>query len=356
MRSPERPGRLAGETLSVGFVVLAVLAVLALVPLPYVVMRPGPATDTLGEVKGRPIITIEGTRTYPATEESGELLFTTVRVVGGPGVRVNAFDVVSGWASRQDSVVPEEQVFPPDVTEQEVQQENTAEMADSQEVAAALALRAAGRRVPERVVVASVPDAAPAAGALREGDVLLSIDGRPASGTDAVRSAVRATPAGEEVTVVVERDGRRQSVQAGTGSVGGRTVLGVTLRMSYDLPAEVRIEAGAVGGPSAGMMFTLGIYDLLTPGPLTGGNEVAGTGTVDDAGAVGPIGGIRQKLFGARDAGAGYFLAPAANCGEVVGHVPSGLRVVRVADVDGAIDAVERVAAGDVTALPRCTG
>jgi PDZ domain-containing protein len=356
VRSRERPGRLAGGALTLAFAILTVAALLSLVPLPYVVMRPGPATNTLGKLDGRPILTVDGTRTYPPTADSGEILFTTVRVVGGPGTRVNVYDVVGAWLSRQDAVLPEEQVFPPDVTEKQVQQENTAEMADSQEVAAALALRAAGRTVPERVVIASVPDRAPAAGVLEAGDVLVSVAGRPAEGTEAVRSAVRATPAGQTVPVVVERDGRRRALDVPTGSVDGRTVLGVTLRMSYDLPAEVTVDAGAVGGPSAGMMFTLGIYDLLTPGALTGGQDVAGTGTVDDSGSVGPIGGIRQKLFGARDAGARWFLAPAANCREVAGHEPVGLRVVRVANVDEAIAAVRRIAAGDAADLPRCTG
>jgi PDZ domain-containing protein len=110
-----------------------------------------------------------------------------------------------------------------------------------------------------------------------------------------------------------------------------------------------------VGGPSAGMMFALGIYDLLTPGPLTGGMKVAGTGTIDSRGEVGPIGGIQQKLVGARRAGARWFLAPASNCNEVVGHVPDGLRVVRTSTLHESRLAVEAIAAGRGQSLPSCT-
>jgi Lon-like protease len=103
------------------------------------------------------------------------------------------------------------------------------------------------------------------------------------------------------------------------------------------------------------MMFALGIYDLLTPGELTGGTKIAGTGTIDGSGAVGPIGGIAQKLVGARDAGARWFLAPAANCDEVVGNVPDGLRVVRTASLHESRLDVEKIAAGQGASLPTCT-
>jgi PDZ domain-containing protein len=103
-------------------------------------------------------------------------------------------------------------------------------------------------------------------------------------------------------------------------------------------------------------MFALGIIDTLTEGELNGGENVAGTGTIEADGTVGPIGGIRQKLYGARDAGAQYFLAPASNCDEVVGHVPDGLQVIRTSTLEESLDALEVIADdGDVDALPTCT-
>jgi PDZ domain-containing protein len=135
---------------------------------------------------------------------------------------------------------------------------------------------------------------------------------------------------------------------------GGRTAIGVLLGVEHDFPVKVTINAGDVGGPSAGLMFALAIYDKLTPGSLTGDHAIAGTGTIDEQEQVGPIGGIRQKLEGARGAGSDYFLAPAANCPEVVGHVPDGLQVVKVATFDEAVSAVEAIARGQASGLPHC--
>ena len=119
---------------------------------------------------------------------------------------------------------------------------------------------------------------------------------------------------------------------------------------------RVKFDVADVGGPSGGMMFALGIYDKLTPGQLTGGHDIAGTGTIDGAGVVGPIGGIQQKMFGAKNAGAKFFLAPAENCSEVVGHIPAGLRVFKVTNFKDALTAVEEIGAGDdLSALPTCT-
>jgi hypothetical protein len=134
----------------------------------------------------------------------------------------------------------------------------------------------------------------------------------------------------------------------------GHAAAGVFLGTSFDFPTKVSINAGDVGGPSAGMMFSLAIYDKLTPGALTGGAKIAGTGTINSAGEVGAIGGIQQKLVGAKRGGAEWFLAPAANCDEVVGHVPDGLQVVKVATFAQARDAVEAIGTKRPASLPRC--
>ena len=155
--------------------------------------------------------------------------------------------------------------------------------------------------------------------------------------------------------MTVTRKGKEQTLEVPTvAGQGGRTALGVLLGLDHDFPAKVTIDAGAIGGPSAGLMFSLGIYDKLTPGPLAGGRQIAGTGTIDDEGVVGPIGGIRQKLAGARSDGAEYFLAPADNCDEVVGHVPDGLDVFKVGTFDEGRTAVEAIAQGQTGSLPRC--
>lgn len=350
-RRATRPGLVPGVLLTATFVAIAVAAALTFVGLPYVVMSPGPATNILGKVDGKPLLSIEGATTYPT---SGSLDFTTVSVDGGPGVRVTVYDLAQALLSGSQEVLPEDQIFPPQQTEKDAKEEGAAEMAGSQSVATATALRALGRTVPETVVIADVPEGSPSKGVLQTDDVLVSIDGDPVTSSDSVRAAVQRHRPGDTFPVVVRRNGTERTVTARTGEVDGRTVLGVGLRLDYDLPVDVTLRTGNVGGPSAGLMFGLAIYDALTPGELTGGQRIAGTGTLDDAGTVGPIGGIRQKLVGARRAGADFFLAPARNCDEVVGHVPSGLRVVKVGSFDEGVAAVRDIGTGDTASLPTC--
>ncbi|MGL5867240.1 MAG: YlbL family protein [Dermatophilaceae bacterium] len=348
---PTRPGRLAVTLLISSFALIIVAGAVSFVDLPYVVMSPGPATNVLGEVDERPVLSVSGATTYPT---SGALEFTTVRVLGGPGVRTNVYRLAEAWISDAEEILPEEQVYPPDTTEEQVQQEGAAEMAQSQTTAAATALRALGRPVTQTVAVGRIPEGSPSSGVLQVDDVLVSVDGDAATSPDAVRAAVQRGAAGSAVSVVVDRDGSRRELQVPTAESDGRTVLGIELSLDYELPVEVTLNTGEVGGPSAGLMFSLAIYDVLTPGELTGGAEVAGTGTMDDNGTIGPIGGVRQKMVGARDAGATWFLAPAEDCAQVVGNVPDGIRVVRVSTFDDALAAVQAIAGDRADGLPTC--
>lgn len=334
------------------FVAIVIAAGLSFLPLPYVVLQPGPITNTLGTLDGKPIVQVKGATAYPA---KGALDFTTVRVVGGPGVRVNVFDLAVAGIRDDQEIFTREEIYPEATSREEIQQENAAEMVDSQEVAAAIALRESGHTVPERVVVSQVPEGSPAKGVLEAGDEFVSVAGTPTADAGAVQAAVRAQKAGSTVTVVVKRKGAQKSLSVPTRDNAGTTIVGVLLGREYDLPVDVTITAGGVGGPSAGTMFTLAVYDVLTPGDLTAGKKVAGTGTMEPDESVGPIGGIRQKLHGARDGGADYFLAPTDNCNEVVGHVPDGLTVVRIGNFDDALGAVKAIAAGKADTLPTCS-
>jgi PDZ domain-containing protein len=162
---------------------------------------------------------------------------------------------------------------------------------------------------------------------------------------------------GDVVTLTVERDGDPLDLELelGENPDDGATVIGVLLQPDYDLPFEVRYDVSGIGGPSAGLMFALGIYDKITEGELTGGERIAGTGTITEDGIVGPIDGIQQKMVGARGTGADWFLAPAANCVDVVGAVPDGLTVVRVAEFEDAVDAVTAIGEGRAEGLPSCS-
>ncbi|MDN5789547.1 MAG: PDZ domain-containing protein [Micrococcales bacterium] len=353
----DAPGRLSRANIAalVAFFLALVLVVLgSVVPLPYAVLSPGPTMNVLGDApnSSTPLIDIDGARTYPT---DGALRFTTVVISGGPGHRVHLWAVLDGWLDPTKEVVPVGAVFPPDASSKQVEQVNALEMKGSQQEATAVALRAVGKQVPTHIVVAKVLDSSKATGLLRAGDRIDSVGGTRVDSLDAVRTALQQVDPGKPIEVKVTRADKPVTMQVPTiEGPQGRTALGILLGIDHDFPIDVTIRAGDVGGPSAGLMFSLGIYDKLTPGALTGNHSIAGTGTIDDDGKVGPIGGIRQKLDGAKDDGADYFLAPDRDCDEAVGAIPDGLRVVRVSTFTEAVTAVEAIAKADVASLPHC--
>jgi Lon-like protease len=353
---PMRVSRRPAAAIVVVFLGILLGVLGSLIQVPYAVMRPGPISNVLGTTThsdgtSADLIVINGHESFPTT---GSLDFTTVRINGGPGYPVNVWSVVGAWIDPRQDVYPVDAIYPPQQTQEQVQQENQAEMVDSQQEATAVALRAADIPVTEKVSIASVSVDAPSGTAFQAGDVLVSIGGTEITSADAARKAIQQATPGSTLDVVVDRGGSKVAIRPKTGASGGRTVIGVVLKIDFQFPFSVSIDAGNVGGPSAGLMFSLGIYDKLTSGSLTGGQNIAGTGTINSAGAVGPIGGIRQKLVGAKEGGATYFLAPADNCGEVHDAVPDGLQAVKVATFDEAEAAVEKIAAGDTKGLPAC--
>ena len=326
-----------------------------LLPAQYVVESPGPTFNTLGSAGGKDIIQINGRQSYPT---DGELDLTTVYVSGGPSTDISIFQAVAGWLDTSDVVYPTEFLYAPGTTGEEVDEENAAAMTSSQEAAVAAALTQLDIGFTQELTVGAVVEGSPAEGILRPGDTVLAVGDTRIDGIETLREAlndVGASPA----RLTVRRDGAEvEETVTPRQSESGAYQLGIELATSFEFPFDVEIGQGMerVGGPSAGMMFALGIIDRLTPGQLTGGKHFAGTGTIDAAGNVGPIGGIRQKLIGASDAGAEFFLAPAGNCAEVAGHVPEGLGVVRVETLEDALKAVEKLAAGtDAADLPQCT-
>lgn len=340
--------------LTVAFLLL--LTLVLVVPVPYAIRAPGPTVDTLGEAEGTPLITVTDAETY---ESEGELRLTTVSVAGGPGFPVGSLQALRAWFDPRQAVVPREAVFPANQTREEADQQSQAQMTSSQENATVAALEALGHEVPTTLTVAgAVPDG-PSVDLLEEGDVLVSIaaDGAttPLTSFAELSGVLGGTPAGSEVVVGVLRDGEEVEVTVTTGDDGsGGSVLGVLVDPEFSAPVHVEIAISNIGGASAGMMFALGIMDTLTPDDVTGGAVIAGTGTIDLAGEVGPIGGIVQKMNGSVRDGATAFLAPVANCGEVVGNVPAGLQVVAVSTLTEAWDAVTAIGLGQGEGLPTC--
>jgi PDZ domain-containing protein len=254
-------------------------------------------------------------------------------------------------------VVPVELLYPKDRTTEEVRSESSAMMEVSQQEAIAAALNHLGYETPRQVYIAEVVADAAASGKLVAADFVTSINDEVITDVEQLKSIVTSWDELEPLEVIVDRNGREVTAQVSPiKDAEGNFRLGILVGYKYDFPVDVKLQLGEVGGPSGGMMFALGIIDRLTPGNLTGGLHVAGTGTIAESGEVGPIGGVVQKLYGAKRAGATVFLAPADNCEEIVGNVPSGLRVVKIEKLQDALDALEKLSADEqVKSLPSCT-
>ncbi|MHA7132372.1 YlbL family protein [Oerskovia turbata] len=349
------PPPVTRRSLTLGISVLAttlLVAGLSVMPAPYAVRSPGPTQDTLGAQNDRDLIQIEGAETYDST---GELLLTTVSVAGGPGYPANLAQVLQGWAATSRSVRPVEETFPRDATKEETEKESQQEMVSSQETATVAALTELGYEVPATLTIQGSVQGSGADGVVEAGDVITAANGTPiVTYQDLIDELAAVTP-GDDVVLTVERGGATTDLTITTQEAQGKAILGVFIDPAFDLPIDVSIQIEDIGGPSAGTMFALGIIDRLTPEDEANGEVIAGTGTMSVEGNVGPIGGIQQKLYGAKDAGAEWFLAPAANCDEVVGNVPEGLRVVKVATLDEARDAMVAIGAGEGESLPTCT-
>lgn len=329
-------------TLSLGTALSAALALGgAVTPVPYVALEPGPTFDTLGAEgteSGQPVIEISGRPTFPTT---GKLDLTTVSV----SQRLTLGAALWGWFDRDKAVLPREIVYPPDKSDEEVEADNEESMQESQDTATAAALRVLKIRS-EVVTVDQVPTG-PSTGKLQPGDVIVEVDGQPVLDGSSLRELIGARQPGETVRIGFRRDsGAAQEVTVTTSAspadpanpdAAPRPVIGVVTRPTPVRDITVDINLKDVGGPSAGLMFALGIVDKLDKVDITGGRHIAGTGEMAADGRVGPIGGISQKLIGARRKGATVFLVPADNCAEAKGSIPDGLTLIKAATLRDAL-------------------
>jgi PDZ domain-containing protein len=312
----------------------------AVVPVPYVAQVPGPTYNTLGSIGTSKIITITG-RT--PNHVDGNLNLTTVGVTRG---RLTLVQTVRGWFAKDVSVVPEDAVYPPNRTQQQTQQENRQEFLTSEQAAEAAALRHLG--YPDKVVVEGTTDGSPAAGRLAEGDAIESVAGKTTPDTATLTTLLRSVPGGTTIPVDYTRLGKPGSTTITTKKATDRagSLLGILVSDAPSAPFDVRIDVADVGGPSAGLMLSLGILDLVGDTDLTGGKVIAGTGTIDEKGTVGPIGGIQLKMVAAKGIGATTFLTPAGNCAEALQAPQKGLILAKVGTLDDALTALADVRAG----------
>jgi Lon-like protease len=275
------------------------------VDLPLFSVGPGPAREVL------PRIDIDGRRTF---ESRGRLVLTTVNLG-----RVNVFGAFEAWADPSVDVVPEREILTPGQTERQHREQSSSEMDESKIAAVVVALRrltAYPREHGDGVLVQDVVDGAPASGRLFPGDIVLAADGEPIDGVDEMRSAIEGAGTRRDLRLTVRSADERRTVSLRPipRPDGGGPIIGVVLVENF--PFEIRIDSGDVGGPSAGLMWALGVVDLLTPGDLTSGRTVAGTGVIDLDGGVHAVGGIEHKILAAERAGADLFLLPQANMTE----------------------------------------
>ena len=332
-----------------GLATVVAIVVAVLLPVPYVILGPGPTLNTLGESSGQPLITISGHPTYTTT---GNLNLVTVSYQGGPGSDMNIFQALRAWLDPSEAVVPETELFPAGQSAQQTQAQDTEQMTSSQQTATAAALTALHIPYQTVVSVVSTVPGYPASTVLKAGDVIEAVDGKPVTDQTSLSSMITAHPTGTVLTLEVLRAGKTLTVPVASKASGGTAVIGVEVQEQYKFPFTVSISVGDIGGPSAGMMFALGIIDKLTPDNLTGGKFIAGTGEITASGQVQPIGGIQQKMVGARSAGATIFLTPAGNCSDTTGAVPAGLRLVKVSTLSQAMSDLEAIKAGKP--VPSC--
>ncbi|GAA1046734.1 PDZ domain-containing protein [Rothia amarae] len=348
-----RTGRPSART-TAGWATGLLLVAGFVVPVDFVTEEPGPTFNTIGDYEGHQLISIDGAKTY---DVSGNLDMTTVSVAGGPNTTLTAVPALASWLSSTGTVLPSDLLYQPTVTSEQVVEQNTADMTNSQEIAQAAALNYLGKPVKEKLKVASLTENSPSQGKIQEDDILLKLGSTTLENYGQIAEILDKNR-DKPLAVTVSRDGKEitETITPQRSDDHGRYLLGLALDRSYEFPFKVKYGLEEVGGPSAGMMFALGIIDELTEGKMTGGVHFAGTGTIESNGDVGPIGGIAQKMVGAKDAGATVFLAPADNCDEVVGHIPEGLSVVKVSNLTEAADAVKKIGAGeDPSTFPTCT-
>lgn len=316
-------------------------------PSPYLLESPGPTFNTTGEIEDWPVIELSGAETF---ETEGTLALTTVYVNGQPTSTVRVPSTVLGWFAPTVDLTPHELVYPSGTTAEQVQEANSEAMASSHELALAAALDYLGEDfVVELSVIDFTAEAADAGTAelLALNDLVLAADGEEVTGLEGLRQAVNDAE-GDPIELTVLRDDERVDIEVPTyQEADGEFYVGVLLASEFEFPIEADISLEGVGGPSAGLMFTLGLIDTMTEEQLTGGEHWAGTGTVDPDGTVGAIGGAPQKVAGALNDGAEHFLVPRENCDELEGRLPSGIDVYGVEEVSDAVEIVEAVRDGD---------
>lgn len=304
-----------------------------LVPMPLIEFSPGSASSI------PPLVQIEET---PTTEIDGDLRLLTIRVA-----QPTVLETVRAWFSPTRDLVRRDSVVPSDQSQQEYFEAQRLQFNRSFDTAVAVGLQAAGESIEVRTapLVVRVLEEGPSDGVLREGDVVLAFQGESIASSEDLVAAARDTEAGDVVSLTVERGDEELDVEVEVGQAAGmeRPGLGVlieTIANDIVLPYPVDLNETSIGGPSAGLMIALTVYDLVSEENLAAGRDIAGTGTIDGEGRIGPIGGIAEKVIAAAESGSSIVLVPASQEEEARSVQPDGLTIIPVATLDEAIEAL----------------
>ena len=332
------------------FFFILTIATLA-APIPYVFFKPGvPDNVTAG------LIEINDAKSYKA---NGKLYITSI-LVTNPNSPVFGAETLYNWAIGPHVVLPREVVYPPAVEGGEIRRDSRAEMAGSKITATAAALSYLGYQFEEIYFISRVRDYSDAIGKLQPGDRILIVDGDSINEIEEIRSAYADREIGDVIEIQVEREinGEAQTFveqirlvsNQEPGADPDRPAIGILVGTTAKFPVDIDFNIQGVGGPSAGLIFAVGVVEKMTPEDLLRGRKIAGTGSITPNGQVGAIGGIEEKMIGASRKGATIFLAPRENCPDIK-HIPKGLKVIPVSTLSEAIAALR---APDNFRFPTC--
>lgn len=323
---------------------------LAAVPVPFVALGPGPTFDTLGEYDGKPVVAIEGTAIQPT---SGHLNMTTVSQRDG----LTLGQALAFWGSGEDQLVPRDLVFPPEKSRDDIEKSQNADFQRSEDNAEYAALNYL--KYPKAVTVEKVNDPGPSVGKLQPGDALDAVNGVKTPTIEAFTGLLKATKPGQEIAIDYRRKSGAGGPEKGTARITlGRNddrdygYLGTAVQDAPWAPFTVDFNLANIGGPSAGLMFSLAVIDKLTTGNLNDGKFIAGTGSIGPDGDVGPIGGITHKMSTAQEAGATVFLVPADNCDEARTVPDNSMELIKAETLAQTVDALKTLTSGGNP--PRC--
>ncbi|MGK0540347.1 YlbL family protein [Propionimicrobium lymphophilum] len=332
-------------TLTAAFLLVVCSLIIGLTPIPFVSWQPGQTIDVFGSDNNGRLVQVEGIKTYDTT---GELIVPTVSVTSSQTF-LSLPQAVISYFKKDSSVLPRDYVYPLEPsksgkdTKNRLEDERNKQMSDSQDAALVAALSLAGQPVQQTVKVKRVSSSGPAADKLNAGDTVRSLNGIEVKTKTDSQAIIKGLRPGDELEIALTRQGEALTVKISTvaGNENPQAArIGAEFEDSYQHPASAKYRINKdVTGPSAGLLFALGIYDSITPEDIIAGRSISGTGKISPSGDVRAVGGIRQKIFAAESAGAEYFLVPAGNCADI--DTETSMKLIKVSKLDDAVSSLK---------------